>query len=124
MTGLTHQQHACLKAIQDLTEEGVPPTMDQISEALSTSKSSVHRMIGILEQRGMVRKLPRQARSIEVLPTSIGPSQLMRLTSAELRTTAAHIAGILAHREGGEHAHQFFQTIAARVIGRSITGEN
>ena len=122
MSGLTRQQAACLRAISDLTEDGVSPSYDELRVALGlASKQGVHRLLHELKDRGLVDFLPGRARSVQVLPTAIGPAELARLTSAELRTTAAHIAGILAHREGSEHAFEVFRRIAERVSGRPAT---
>lgn len=122
MSGLTHQQGACLRAIRDLSHDGVAPSYDELREALGlASKSGVHRLLKELSQRGLVDFLPRQPRSVRVLPTAIGPADLQRLTSAELRTTAAHIAGLLAHREGAEHAYEVFNRIARRIGKRPET---
>lgn len=59
---------------------------------------------------------------ITPIPTSIGPDDLKGLSSAELRTTAAHIAGILAYREGGEHTYGVFDRIARRIGLRPANG--
>jgi SOS-response transcriptional repressor LexA len=123
MTGLTHQQGKCLRAIRDLTHDGIAPTYDELRQALGlASKSGVYRLLRGLSRRGMIDFLPNQARSVRILPTAIGPSDLVRLTSAELRTTAAHIAGLLAHREGSEHAFEVFDRIAERFGQRPAKG--
>lgn len=120
-TGLTPALHDCLTAIERLTVDGVAPTLAEIGAELGiASKSDVHRRLHLLKDRGFIDMRPRSARSIRILPTKIGPHELHHLSSAELRTTAAHIAGILAHREGGEHAHDTFVRIAKRVSGRPL----
>ena len=51
-----------------LQETGVPPSFDEMKEALSLqSKSGVHRLIIALEERGFIRRLPHRARAIEVI---------------------------------------------------------
>jgi SOS-response transcriptional repressor LexA len=123
LAGLTQPQRACLTAIQFLTEDGVPPTYDQLASALGlASRSGVHRLLHQLKDRGLVTFEPRRAQSIRVLPTKIGPDELQALTSAELRTTAAHIAALLAQRETPEHAFEVFDQIARRVSGRPSNG--
>lgn len=68
MAGLTHKMRECLRVIDDLTDDGVPPTLDEIKEAMGLpSKSSVHRLVAKLTERGYVRSLPYRARSLEIV---------------------------------------------------------
>jgi repressor LexA len=47
-----------------LQETGVPPSFDEMKEALALqSKSGVHRLIIALEERGFIRRLPHRARA-------------------------------------------------------------
>lgn len=66
---LTRQMHALLHIIdRSLREEGVPPSYDEMREALALkSKSGVHRLIESLETRGFIRRMPHRARAIEIL---------------------------------------------------------
>ncbi len=66
---LTSKQHDLLKFINDrLNETGVPPSFDEMKDALELkSKSGIHRLITALEERGFIRRLPHRARAIEVL---------------------------------------------------------
>ena len=60
-----------------LTEAGIPPSFDEMKEALDLkSKSGIHRLITALEERGFIRRLPNRARALEVvkLPESYQPS--------------------------------------------------
>jgi repressor LexA len=51
-----------------LRETGVPPSFEEMKDALSLqSKSGVHRLIMALEERGFIRRLPHRARAIEVI---------------------------------------------------------
>ena len=51
-----------------LRETGVPPSFEEMKEALALqSKSGVHRLIMALEERGFIRRLPHRARAIEVI---------------------------------------------------------
>ena len=74
---LTRKQFELLRFIHErLTEAGVPPSFDEMKEALDLrSKSGIHRLITALEERGFIRRLPNRARAIEVikLPDSVGP---------------------------------------------------
>ena len=66
---LTSKQHELLRFIQArLTSTGVSPSFDEMREALDLkSKSGVHRLIGALEERSFIRRLPNRARALEVL---------------------------------------------------------
>jgi repressor LexA len=72
---LTRKQHELLLYIhQRLKETGIPPSFDEMKEALDlASKSGIHRLITALEERGFIRRLPNRARALEVirLPESI-----------------------------------------------------
>ncbi|MBA8840339.1 transcriptional repressor LexA [Ochrobactrum sp. RH2CCR150] len=74
---LTRKQHELLLFIHDrLKETGIPPSFDEMKEALDlASKSGIHRLITALEERGFIRRLPNRARALEVLrlPDSIAP---------------------------------------------------
>ncbi|MEM7067402.1 MAG: transcriptional repressor LexA [Pseudomonadota bacterium] len=66
---LTRKQQILLQFIhQRLQEEGVPPSFDEMKEALELkSKSGIHRLIMALEERGFIRRLPNRARALEVI---------------------------------------------------------
>jgi len=75
---LTRKQHDLLMFIHErLKEAGVPPSFDEMKDALDLrSKSGIHRLIKALEERGFIRRLPNRARALEVLrlPESTSPS--------------------------------------------------
>ena len=66
---LTKKQSELLRFIHErLLEAGVPPSFDEMKDALDLrSKSGIHRLIMALEERGFIRRLPNRARAIEVL---------------------------------------------------------
>ncbi|MFI5013199.1 MAG: transcriptional repressor LexA [Hyphomicrobiales bacterium] len=66
---LTRKQLELLKFINERSREsGVPPSFDEMKEALDLrSKSGIHRLILALEERGFIRRLPNRARALEVL---------------------------------------------------------
>src|SRR3977135_2733746 len=74
---LTRKQYELLRFINErLKEAGVPPSFDEMKDALDLrSKSGIHRLITALEERGFIRRLPNRARAIEVikLPDSAPP---------------------------------------------------
>ena len=66
---LTRKQHQLLTFIDEILQRtGVPPSYDEMKEALELkSKSGIHRLITGLEERGFIRRLPHRARALEVL---------------------------------------------------------
>jgi repressor LexA len=73
---LTEKQKELLLFIHDrMQEKGVPPSFDEMKDALDLkSKSGIHRLITALVERGFIRRLPHRARAIEVirLPENAG----------------------------------------------------
>ncbi|MDQ0513272.1 transcriptional repressor LexA [Ancylobacter amanitiformis] len=76
---LTRKQHELLLFIDErLKRDGVPPSFEEMKEALDLrSKSGIHRLITALEERGFIRRLPNRARALEVLrlPEDAQPSR-------------------------------------------------
>lgn len=66
---LTKKQHELLYFInRKLSENGVPPSFDEMKDALGLrSKSGIHRLITGLEERGFIRRMPHRARALEVV---------------------------------------------------------
>jgi repressor LexA len=66
---LTRKQRELLEFIHArLSTDGVPPSFDEMKEALDLrSKSGIHRLITALEERGFIRRLPHRARAIEIV---------------------------------------------------------
>ncbi len=66
---LTKKQSELLRFIHErLKETGVPPSFDEMKDALDLrSKSGIHRLILALEERGFIRRLANRARALEVL---------------------------------------------------------
>ena len=76
---LTKKQSELLRYIHErLQEDGVPPSFDEMKDALELrSKSGIHRLVMALEERGFIRRLANRARAIEVLrlpeSATVGP---------------------------------------------------
>lgn len=66
---LTRKQYELLRFINErLKESGVPPSFDEMKDALDLrSKSGIHRLITALEERGFIRRLANRARAIEII---------------------------------------------------------
>ncbi len=83
---LTRKQHELLMFISGrLQEAGVPPSFDEMKEALGLrSKSGIHRLITGLEERGFIRRLPHRARALEIIrmPSNIGDAPAEPVSAA------------------------------------------
>ena len=118
---LTKKQFELLRFIHErLKESGVPPSFDEMKDALDLrSKSGIHRLITALEERGFIRRLPNRARAIEVikLPESVAHG----VGGARARFTPSVIEGNLgrvraASEDEGSHP------VAVPVMGRIAAG--
>ena len=73
---LTQKQKDLLLFIHKrMQRDGVPPSFDEMKEALDLrSKSGIHRLITALEERGFIRRMAHRARAIEIvrLPEALG----------------------------------------------------
>ena len=94
---LTQKQKELLLFINErLKEQGVPPSFDEMKDALDLkSKSGIHRLITALEERGFLRRLPNRARAIEVirLPESLGPATASAAAPEPRRFTPSVVEG-------------------------------
>jgi repressor LexA len=66
---LTKKQYELLMFIhQRVRETGVPPSFDEMKDALDLrSKSGIHRLITALEERGYLKRLQKRARALEIV---------------------------------------------------------
>jgi repressor LexA len=66
---LTKKQLELLNFIhRRVQREGVPPSFDEMKEALNLrSKSGIHRLVTALEERGFIRRLAHRARALEIV---------------------------------------------------------
>jgi len=66
---LTKKQLELLVFInRSLSRNGMSPSFEEMKDALGLkSKSGIHRLIGGLEERGFLRRLPHRARALEVV---------------------------------------------------------
>src|ERR1700740_262207 len=120
---LTRKQAELLRFIHErLKEAGVPPSFDEMKDALDLrSKSGIHRLITALEERGFIRRLPNRARAIEVikLPESVAHGLVSGGRSRGF--TPSVIEGNLGRvrmvpEDGGA------RPVAVRVMGRIAAG--
>ena len=127
---LTRKQYELLKFIdQRLKEAGVPPSFDEMKDALDLrSKSGIHRLITALEERGFIRRLPNRARAIEVikLPELAGdsaaaPAGRRGFTPSVIEGTLGKVrsAASIASNSGDDDNGR---TVAIPVMGRIAAG--
>ena len=112
---LTRKQHELLLFINDrLGETGVSPSFEEMKEALDLkSKSGVHRLIGALEERQFLRRLPNRARALEVvrLPEDAAPSRTASIT--DMAAARARLSDLAADRGAPSRSVPFVGKIAA-----------
>ncbi|WP_350334059.1 transcriptional repressor LexA [Coralliovum pocilloporae] len=124
---LTQKQYELLLFIHErLKETGIPPSFDEMKDALDLrSKSGIHRLITALEERGFLRRLPNRARALEVikLPESVSPS----LASPRQKGfSPAVIEGSLGKKPPAKPTNDQFddagQSVSIPVMGRIAAG--
>ncbi|PSC04443.1 repressor LexA [Alsobacter soli] len=119
---LTRKQHELLRFIHDrLREDGVPPSFDEMKEALDLrSKSGIHRLIMALEERGFIRRLPNRARAIEVVRM---PEQALPTPTPRGKFNPSVIEGNLGKvRAKITPSEEANQNVAIPVMGRIAAG--
>jgi repressor LexA len=116
---LTRKQYELLRFINErLKEAGVPPSFDEMKDALDLrSKSGIHRLITALEERGFIRRLPNRARAIEVIKLP----ELSPANSGRRGFTPSVIEGNLGKGRGSA-ADEGERPVAVPVMGRIAAG--
>jgi repressor LexA len=119
---LTKKQSELLRFIHErLQEAGVPPSFDEMKEALDLrSKSGIHRLILALEERNFIRRLPNRARAIEVirLPETVSPgmgSGRRGFSPNVIEGSLGRVTRTASEDEGG-------RPVAIPVMGRIAAG--
>ena len=118
---LTRKQLELLRFIHErLKEAGVPPSFDEMKDALDLrSKSGIHRLITALEERGFIRRLPNRARAIEVvrLPDAVAHGIAGRARGFTPSVIEGNLGRVRAtsEEEGG-------RPVAVPVMGRIAAG--
>jgi repressor LexA len=118
---LTRKQLELLLFINErLKESGVPPSFDEMKDALDLrSKSGIHRLITALEERGFIRRLPNRARAIEVikLPDSVnnGAAPRRGFTPSVIEGNLGRVTRTASEDDGG-------RPVAVPMMGRIAAG--
>src|SRR6202035_28293 len=95
---LTRKQKELLLLIRDrLAADGVPPSFDEMKDALGLrSKSGIHRLITGLEERGFIKRLPHRARALEILRMPEGLNDRAAKAKASRQRNAAPMPSLAA----------------------------
>ena len=121
---LTKKQSDLLRFINErLKEAGVPPSFEEMKEALDLrSKSGIHRLIMALEERGFIRRLPNRARALEVLrlPESSSPSPQRGQKFAP--SVIEGNLGRIRPQTPASHSDDALQVVSIPVMGRIAAG--
>src|SRR6476646_678930 len=119
---MTRKQAELLRFIHErLKEAGVPPSFDEMKDALDLrSKSGIHRLITALEELAFIPRLPNRARAIEVikLPESvahgIGASRSRGFTPSVIEGNLGRVRTASEEDSG--------RPVAVPVMGRIAAG--
>jgi repressor LexA len=122
---LTPKQKELLLYIHErLQETGVPPSFDEMKEALDLrSKSGIHRLITALEERGFIRRLPHRARALEIVKLPEAAQNIRRAASSSRFSPSVIEGGGRGNKgfsEGYEEDGAY--TIGVPVMGRIAAG--
>jgi repressor LexA len=123
---LTRKQFELLRFINErLKEAGVPPSFDEMKDALDLrSKSGIHRLITALEERGFIRRLPNRARAIEVikLPDSVvqGPGSRRGFTPSVIEGNLGRVRTVSSEDDGNGSSGN--RPVAVPMMGRIAAG--
>lgn len=130
---LTRKQLELLQFIQQrMRESGVPPSFDEMKDALDLkSKSGIHRLITALEERGFLRRMPNRARAIEVIriPESLGghgapspPPEVRRFTPSVVEGGKGKAASQPGRMPVTQATDEHGRAVTIPVMGRIAAG--
>lgn len=125
---LTRKQQELLLFIHErMKESGVPPSFDEMKDALElASKSGIHRLITALEERGFIRRLPNRARALEVikLPESYSPPEKPQrgFTPSVIEGSLGKAAAVEQRRQPSSSNSRNSESVSVPVMGRIAAG--
>ena len=125
---LTRKQHELLLFIHErLRESGIPPSFDEMKDALDlASKSGIHRLITALEERGFIRRLPNRARALEVikLPDSLSQSPVAqrRFAPSVIEGSLGRAAPLARMQARSDNDDDITRSIGIPMMGRIAAG--
>jgi repressor LexA len=118
---LTSKQKELLLFVhKKLQETGVPPSFDEMKEALDLkSKSGIHRLITALEERGFIRRLPHRARALEVVKL---PDNMSDAAPRAREPAGGFNPSVIEGSRGKQRPILSDAVAAARTIGVPVMG--
>ena len=123
---LTRKQYELLRFIHErLKEAGVPPSFEEMKEALDLkSKSGIHRLIMALEERGFIRRLPNRARALEVLklPEAAAPSVTRPATRFSPSVIEGNLGRLKPASSSDDDGEDRRSAVHVPVMGRIAAG--
>lgn len=128
---LTRKQQELLLFIHErMKESGIPPSFDEMKDALDlASKSGIHRLITALEERGFIRRLPNRARALEVIKlpeayaaSSQQPRRGFSPTVVEGSRGKQPAVPTPAHRVAAPQSDVISSSVSVPVMGRIAAG--
>lgn len=114
------QKELLLFILERLKETGVPPSYDEMKDALDLrSKSGIHRLITALEERGFIKRLPHRARALEIVKVPEAAQTGLRAPQPKFSPSV-----IEGRRKGGfyEQAESGGFGLGVPVMGRIAAG--
>jgi repressor LexA len=116
---LTRKQYELLLFIHErIRESGIPPSFDEMKEALDLkSKSGIHRLITALEERGFLRRMEKRARALEVVKLPDNMAETAR--PATTRSQAQRILPMARHGRLDSRGADPRQNTPRRAMGDS-----
>jgi repressor LexA len=125
---LTRKQQELLLFIHErMRESGIPPSFDEMKDALDlASKSGIHRLITALEERGFIRRLPNRARALEVIKmpeNSLPQSSAKRFSPSVIEGTLGRKPEPAPSRPGfNANDDDATRSVSIPVMGRIAAG--
>ncbi|MEG3617483.1 transcriptional repressor LexA [Magnetovibrio sp. PR-2] len=121
---LTKKQHQLLMLIDErLRETGVPPSFDEMKDALGLkSKSGIHRLISGLEERGFIRRLPHKARALEILKMPENVDAGSKAPAPETATPGNVVRGQFGAKPTPAHSGNGNGMVEVPMLGRIAAG--
>lgn len=114
---LTRKQKELLLLIRDrLAVDGVPPSFDEMKDALGLkSKSGIHRLITGLEERGFIKRLAHRARALEIvrLPDGFEAKSASKPSTRKVRMSASELPDMPAIAAANSVSLPLYGRIAA-----------
>ena len=123
---LTRKQSELLRFIHErLQEEGVPPSFDEMKDALELrSKSGIHRLIMALEERGFIKRLHNRARAIEVLrlpeSATVGAPRPQKFSPSVINGNLGRVRAPQEKKEAGAPAPAMIPLMGRIAAGTPI----